>query len=171
MRSSPRALRLTGLILLIAPAALAGQARTFQGGSMDRILGLPGHAVAFTYRRTEASRHGLGIDLGIGIFPAALAGRVLRLQVDAGIAHTQMAGPAALVLKAGVGSRLDVIAAAEFLPGLQAGIAVILPLERRCGLRVDLTRRLLFPDGGVVSQWSLGVGLTILPSRRPARRT
>jgi hypothetical protein len=53
------------------------------------------------------------------------------------------------------------------IPGLQAGVAAIIPLERRCNLRLDLTRRQLFPDGGSVARWSVGFGLTVLTRSRP----
>jgi hypothetical protein len=168
MRLSPAALLVASLTWHSLPATLAAQAVTYQGGSVERFLGEGGHAVAFMYRRTEAAWHGLGIDLGVGVFPVALAVRTARLQVDAGLAMTQRLGPAALILKAGFGSRLDVGPSPEFIPGLQAGAAAVIPIERLCGFRVDLTRRVLFPDGGRVSRWSIGVGLTILPDRRGA---
>lgn len=168
MRLSPRSVLLSCLLLAAVSDGVSAQSSVLEGGSFERVLGQPGHAAAFTYRRTEASRRGLGIDMAVGLFPAALAVRTVRLQVDAGFAWTQALGLAALVLKAGVGSRLDVGPSPELIPGLQAGIAAVIPLERRCGLRLDLTRRQLFPDGGSVAQWSFGVGLTLLPLRRPA---
>jgi len=168
MRLSPASALLSCLLLAAASDGLSAQSSVLEGGSVERFLGQAGHAVAFTYRRTEASRRGLGLDLAVGIFPAALAVRLVRLQVDAGVARTQALGPAALVLKAGVGSRLDVGPSPEIIPGLQAGLAAVIPLERRCGLRLDLTRRVLFPEGGSVAQWSIGVGLTLLPGSRPA---
>jgi hypothetical protein len=159
---------LVTLGLIAAPASAGAQSSAREGGSVERVLGAAGQAVAFTYRRTEASRLGLGIDLAVGIFPAALAVRTVRLMVDAGFARTQRLGPAALILKAGVGTRLDVGPAPEIIPGIQAGIAAIVPLERNAGLRIDLTRRVLFPDGPAVSQWSLGVGISVLWLRSPA---
>ena len=136
--------------------------------TFERILGSGGGNVAFTYRRTEVSRRGSGLDLAIGLFPAALGMRTVRLQVDAGFAATQTIGPAALVLKAGVGSLMDLGLLTQLIPGLQAGVAAIIPLERRCALRLDLTRRQLFPDGEPVALWSLGVGLTVRSAGRPA---
>ncbi len=156
------------LLLATAPNFAAAQLSGFQGASVERILGLGGQASAFTYRRTEVSRGGLGVDLGVGIFPAALAYRTVLLQVDAGLAETQAIGPAALVLKAGVGSLMMLGQSAQIIPGLQAGVAAIVPLERCCGLRLDLTRRQLFPDGGSVALWSLGIGLTVMTRSRPA---
>jgi hypothetical protein len=167
MRLSPRFALLPCLFLAAVPARVLAQLSSFQGASVERLLGLGGEAVAFTYRRTEASRHGLGVDLALGIFPAALAYRTVLLQVDAGLAKTQVIGPAALVLKAGVGSLMNVGQSAQIIPGLQVGVATIIPLERRGSLRLDLTRRLLFGDGGSVALWSLGVGLTVMTRSRP----
>ena len=168
MRLSPVAVLLASLVLPAAPAALAAQGSTLEGGSVERLLGQGGDAVAFTYRRTEASRQGLGIDLAVGFFPAALAGRTVRMQVDAGFARIQWLGPAALILKGGFGSLLDVGPAPEIIPGLQAGVAAVVRLDHLCGLRVDLTRRVLFPDGQSYSLWSLGLGLSLLPGHRGA---
>jgi hypothetical protein len=167
MRLSPNFALLSSLVLAAAPDRAAAQFSSFEGGSFERILGLGGQAVAFTYRRTELSRRGVGLDLGVGIFPAALAVRTVLLQFDAGFARTQSIGPAALVLKAGVGSLMNLGQSAQIIPGLQAGVAAIIPLERRCGLRLDLTRRQFFPDGGSVPLWSIGFGLTVLTRSRP----
>jgi hypothetical protein len=168
MRLSPASALLSCLLLAATSEGVSAQSSVLEGGSVERYLGLPGHAVAFTYRRTEVSRLGFGIDLAVGIFPAALAGSTARLLIDAGFARTQALGAARLVLKAGMGSRLDVGPSPEFIPGLQAGVAAVIPLERGAGLRVDLTRRQVFPDGGSVAQWSVGVGVAILPLRPPA---
>jgi hypothetical protein len=166
---SPRSALLSCLLLAAAPDHASAQYSAFEGGSFERILGLGGQATAFTYRRTEVSRRGVGLDLGVGIFPAALAYRTARLQVDAGFAETQAIGPAALMLKAGVGSLLDLGPSPQIVPGLQAGVAAIIPLEPRCGFRLDLTRRQFFPDGESVALWSLGVGLTVLSLSHPAK--
>ena len=168
MRLSPGFALLPCLLLATAPDFAAAQFSSFKGASVERILGLDRQATAFTYRRTEVSRRGLGVDLGVGIFPAALAYRTVVLQFDAGFAKTQAIGPAALVLKAGAGSLMILGQSAQIIPGLQAGVAAIIPLERCCGLRLDLTRRLFFPDGGSVAHWSLGVGLTVITRGRPA---
>jgi hypothetical protein len=168
MRLSPASALLSCLLLAAAPDGVSAQSSVVEGGSVERYLGQGGHAVAFTYRRTEASRRGLGLDLAVGIFPAWLAVRTARLQVDAGFAQTQALGPAALVLKAGVGSLLDVGPSPQIIPGLQVGIAATIPLEARCSLRLDLTRRQLFPVGGPVARWSIGFGLTVRSLSGPA---
>ena len=168
MRLSPKYALLSCLFLAAAPDRVSAQFSSFEGGSFERDLGLGGQPVAFTYRRTEVSRGGLGLDLGVGIFPAALAARAVLLQFDAGFAQALAIGPATLVLKAGAGSLLNLGQSAQVIPGLQAGVAAIIPLERRCALRLDLTRRQLFPDGEPVALWSLGVGLTVRSAGRPA---
>ena len=168
MRLSPQSALLSCLLLAAMAHGASAQSSVLEGGGFERILGLSGDAVAFTYRRTEVSRRGSGLDLAIGLFPAALGMRTVRLQVDAGFAATQTIGPAALVLKAGVGSLMDLGLLTQLIPGLQAGVAAIIPLERRCALRLDLTRRQLFPDGEPVALWSLGVGLTVRSAGRPA---
>jgi hypothetical protein len=168
MRLSAQSVLLPCLLLATLLHGASAQSSVLEGGSFERVLGLPGHAAAFTYRRTEASRRGFGLDLGIGLFPVALIVRTVRLQLDAGFAFTQAIGPAALVLKAGAGSLMDLGLSTQLIPGLQAGVAAIIPVERRCGLRVDLTRRQLFADGGSVARWSIGFGVTVLTRSRTA---
>jgi len=89
------------------------------------------------------------------------------LQFDAGFAQALAIGPATLVLKAGVGSLLNLGQSAQVIPGLQAGVAAIIPLERRCGLRLDLTRRQVFPESGSIGLWSIGFGFTVMTRSRP----
>jgi hypothetical protein len=168
MHLAPKSALLSCLLLAALADGVSAQSLVFQGGSFERVLGLPGHAVAFAYRRTEASRRGFGLDLGLGLFPVALTVRTVRLQVDAGFALTQAIGPAALVLKAGAGSMMDLGQSTQLIPGLQAGVAAIIPLEGRCSLRLDLTRRQLFPAGESVARWSIGFGLAVLTRSRPA---
>jgi hypothetical protein len=167
MRLSLKYALLSCLVLAAAPDPVSAQFSSFEGASFERVLGRGEPAVAFTYRRTESSRGGLGLDLGVGVFPAALAVRTVLLQFDAGFAYTQAIGPAALVLKAGAGSWMILGQSAQMIPGLQAGVAAIIPLDRRGGLRLDLTRRQLFPDGESVALWSIGFGFTVLTRSRP----
>jgi hypothetical protein len=167
MPLSPNAAVLFALTLAAAPPAVAAQGRAFEGGSVERRLAEGPGSVAFTYRKTDTGPNGLGLDFGAGLFPAYLAVRRVRLQIDAGFARTQFLGPGALILKAGMGSRLDLGLKPSLAPGLQAGAAAVIRLQRDCGIRVDLTRRVIFPGSGRVAQWSLGVGLTAMPARRP----
>ena len=159
---------LIALALAAAPSTAAAQSPRFEGGSFERYLGEGLGNMAFTYRRTDTARNGLGLDFGAGVFPAALAVRIVRLQIDAGFARTQFLGPAALILKAGTGTRLDLGLEPGLVPGFQAGLAAVVRLQRDCGLRVDLTRRVSFPEGGTVSRWSIGIGLSAMPPRRSA---
>jgi hypothetical protein len=167
MRLSPRYALLSCLFLAAAPDRVLAQFSSFEGGSFERDLGLGGQPVAFTYRRTEVSRGGLGLDLGVGIFPAALAARAVLLQFDAGFAQALAIGPATLVLKTGVGSLVNLGQSVQVIPGLQAGVAAIIPLERRCGLRLDLTRRQIYPQSGSIGLWSIGFGFTVMIRSRP----
>jgi hypothetical protein len=138
------------------------------GPSVERFSEGDGNFVTLGLRRTDLARSGNGVDVAVGLVPEALGARVLLLQVDAGFARALPIGPATVLLKSGMGNFLALGAQTELYPGVQAGIGLVLPLQRRLRLRVDLTRRLYFPQDGRLGLWSVSVGLDELPARRPS---
>jgi hypothetical protein len=114
------------------------------------------------YRRTNLREGTLstGMDFTLGLEPRTLAGGTALLQVDAGIARALPVGPATLLLKGGVGNFLAVGSQMELYPGVQGGLAVILPLQKRARVRLDLTRHYYFGDEPL-ALWGLGLGLAV----------
>jgi hypothetical protein len=138
------------------------------GPSVERFSEGDAGFVTIGLRQTDLSRRGIGLDVAVGLVPKALAERTLLLQVDAGFARALPVGPATVLLKGGIGNFLAVGAENELYPGVQAGVAVVIPLDRRSGLRLDLTRHFYFPQDGQLALWSLGFSLAVLPPRRPS---
>ena len=50
----------------------------------------------------------------------------------------------------------------EIYPGAQVGAAVMLPVDQRLELRVDLVQRRYWPrDSDALDMWSVGIGFTV----------
>jgi hypothetical protein len=138
------------------------------GPSVERFSDGDASFVTLGLRRTDLARSGSGLDVALGLVPKELFSSILLLQVDAGFARALPVGPATVLLKGGIGNFLALGAENELYPGVQAGVAVVIPIDRRSGLRVDLARHLYFPQGGQIALWSLGFSLAVLPPRRPS---
>jgi hypothetical protein len=152
--------------LLTGGAAESWAQSRLVGPSVERFSEGRASFVTIGLRRTDLTRSGSGVDLAVGLVPKALSARMLLLQVDAGFAQALPAGPATVLLKGGMSNFLALGAQTELYPGVQAGFAVVLPLQRRLRLRLDLTRHFYFPQGGRLELWSVGIGLAELPARR-----
>jgi hypothetical protein len=160
-------------VLAIATLLTGGTAESWAqsrivGPSVVRFSDGDASFVTVGLRRTDLARSGNGLDLAVGFVPQVLAARILLLQVDAGFARALPVGPATVLLKGGVGNFLGLGAETEFYPGVQAGLAAVIPVARRLRMRVDLTRHFYFPQGGQLALWSLGFSLAELPLRRPS---
>ncbi len=157
---SPRlAVLLLSVCLAIgAPRAAAAQSR-FVGLSVDRYYPEYGAFFALTYRQTDIGRYGGGLDLGVGLVPSALLAHALLTTLDLGVAKSVPAGPATVLLRAGSS---NVVGAAEgFLlyPGVQLGGGILVAVDPRSYLRLDLSRHVYYMGGESTAMWSLGLGV------------
>lgn len=161
MRLPPRLL-LAALQLATAAIDGAAQATRVNGLSMERFYHEGGgYLVAFNYRRTSLGRSGSGLDLGVGLVPAALPGRVVLVPLDVGLARSLPIGPVSVLLKGGAGNLVMFGARNAVYPGGQAGLALLIPFQRRSHLRVDISRRIyISSEGGTVRMWSAGLGIS-----------
>jgi hypothetical protein len=157
----------TATLLTGGTAESWAQSRIF-GPSVERFSEGEGSFVTLGFRRTDLARSGNGVDVAVGLVPQGLGVKMLLLQVDAGFAQALPVGPATVLLKGGFGNFLALGAQTELDPGVQAGIAAVIPLQRRCAVRVDLTRHFYFPRDGQYGLWSLSFGLAVPPPRRPS---
>jgi hypothetical protein len=165
----PSGLIPAALLLTIAPTPGVSQSWTrISGASVERYFEGEYRFTAVTYRRSELGRGGVGLDFGLGLVPQALRSNVVLMGLDAGFAGARRFGPATVMLKGGVSSFMALLAENELFPGLQAGIAFVVPLDRRSGLRLDLGRHVYFPQGETFQLWSLGIGFAMFPAAREA---
>jgi hypothetical protein len=84
--------------------------------------------------------------------------------VDAGFMQAVALGPAALFVKGGATGLLGFGSGlADLIPGLEAGAGVLVRLQRRAALRVDVTRHSFYTDGEHYGLWNFSIGLSVLP--------
>jgi hypothetical protein len=137
------------------------------GATLDRFTyeGSSGET-AFTYRLTGLRPGTLGPELGVSLFPKALAARILVWATDVGAAYN-ISVPGVTVLIKGGGSALTGLSSdVFFLPGVHLGAGAIIRLDKRTGLRLDAIRHLYFEDGETEPIWSIGLGFCSLPRLR-----
>ena len=153
--------------LAMAPALAQGPGERVRlvGLTFDHWRGASGPALLRpTLRLTTYSRGGPGAEFALGTCPDGISihppGVVVGLQ--AGLAHPVHAGPVTFLLKAGgagiaVAGILPDSRLFRLFPGLQAGLGLLLPVDRKTTLRLDVTRH-RYSDwrGG----WSFGVGFS-----------
>ncbi len=150
------------------PAQLAGPA---MGMSMDRFSNGVGRddpgIVAFSYRFSQLRPGSVGFELGVALFPQALPAGVLALAPDLGVAYNVTIPGGSVLLKAG-GSAVMVMGlpGATILPGFHGGGTLLMKVNGRSAVRVDVVRHYYRADGGELGLWSLGLGFAILPRRQ-----
>jgi hypothetical protein len=141
------------------------EAQAIHGVSIERHQLERSPAIA--YRLTRFRPHAPDLDLGVGIFPRYLAHRLLAATLDLGLAQGTPVGSSLLFLRGGGGALL--LAGEGYgglLPGLQAGVALVVPLDPRTALRLDLGEHWYLIDREFEPRWSVGVGFAVLPERR-----
>ena len=145
------------------PSRLQGKAL---GGSIDRFSYEDVSITAFTFRYSELRPGGLGPEVGVSLFPQALPLAALILAPDLGGAFNVSVPGATLLLKGGA-SALTVLApqAAGLRVGYHVGAGLLLRMDNRTGLRVDVIRHFYQDAGETEAIWSIGLGFTTLPRR------
>ncbi len=148
----------------LAAQAPAEPVRLF-GMTLDHWRGSSGALLRPTLRHTSYSRGRPGADLALVIFPDGISfsppGLVLGLQ--AGVAHPVSAGSATLLLK---GGGAGIVAAAihsggpgvHLVPGLQVGLGLLVEVDSKSTLRLDVTRHVYRSNGHSYPVLSFGVG-------------
>ena len=123
-----------------------------------------GAITAFSFHLSRLKHNGLGLEVGVGVFPEYLAARALVLTPDMGVGYN-ISLPVVTLLLRGGGS--GIVAAGqgvgEFLPGAHLGGSVLLQVDRRGALRADLLKRWYVAQGETEQFWSIALGFSILP--------
>jgi hypothetical protein len=145
------------------PSLLQGRAI---GGSIDRFSYEEYSIAAFTIRYSGLRPGGLGPEVGVSLFPQGLPLAALILAPDLGGSFNVSVPGATLLLKGGA-SALTVLApqAAGLRVGYHAGAGLLLRMDNRTGLRVDVIRHFYQDAGETEAIWSIGLGFTTLPRR------
>lgn len=118
-----------------------------------------------TFRLTTYAPRGPGVEFAAVMFPDGISLQPpgLSFGLQAGLAQPVTVGPATFLLKAGgagiaVAGLLADNELFRLVPGIQAGLGVLLPMDRKSTLRLDVTRHVYQPFGARSGVWSVGVG-------------
>jgi hypothetical protein len=162
--------RLATLLLLLSSPLMAPEAPSVRrrGLTLDHWTGAAGPAILRpTYRHTDLPIGRPGLDRAVAMFPDGMSLRppLVTADVQIGLAQQIHLGPVSLLLKGGgaalvsaglLGDRL-----LRVIPGVHAGLGLLLPVDARSMLRADLTRHVYTSDGRTVAMWSVGAGLAV----------
>ena len=163
------ALALLPALAVLASTPAAAQARTesvrLTGMTLDHWSGAGQALLRPTLRLTKYSGRRPGADLAVAIFPdgISLNPPALVVGLQAGLAQPVPIGPGALLVKAGGAGIVAAGVQAEggffhLVPGIQAGLGALIPVDRKSTLRLDVTRHVYPSVGGSWALWSFGFG-------------
>jgi hypothetical protein len=148
----------------VGPTRLEGRAI---GAGIDRFSYEEYSIPAFTFRYSDLRPGDLGPEVGVSLFPQALPLGGLILAPDIGGSFNVSLPGATLLLKGGASA---LTALAPLVVGVRFGFHVggglILRMDGRTGLRVDVIRHFYQDAGETEGVWSIGLGFAVLPRRR-----
>jgi hypothetical protein len=158
-------------LALTSPPALA-QTSPHQvklvGLTFDHWRGASGPALLRpTFRLAMFSRRGPGAEFAVVVFPDGISivppGVLLGLQ--GGVAQPVAVGPVTFLPRAGAAAltAVGLLADGRFVrifPGVQAGLGILIPVDRKSVLRLDLTRHVYDSSYDNVRVWSFGFGVS-----------
>jgi hypothetical protein len=178
------ALILLGLIPMSVPVS-SGHAQQFSGPphprfarglSVDQFIYDEAGLTAVSFRLSALRPSSLNTEIGISLFPSALQARALLLAPDFGAAYhlplatlgdTATGNTATLLIKAGGSALTGLGHDFLFAPGVHLGGGLIVRIDDRTGVRIDVIRHYYQIDGHTEPIWSIGLGITALPRHRP----
>lgn len=142
------------------------------GLTLDHWRGAGGAALLRpTLRFTQLPSGRPGADLALVIFPDGISISPLQvvLGLQAGLAQRIPVGPVSLMVKGGAGGVLAAGAPLRLhlTPGVQGGFGLLVPVDKRSLLRLDVTRHLYHVMDDPVAVWSFGLGFASPFRARP----
>ena len=137
------------------------------GASVDRFIyeGTGITAVSFHYSGLKPNM--LSTEIAAALFPDALDVGALLLAPDIGAAYDASGRGFDLLLKAGLSSLMGVGGGFAFQPGYHFGSGLLIRTGKASGIRLDVVRHVYLIDQETEGIWSVGIGFTSLPGRKP----
>jgi hypothetical protein len=165
------------LVLLLLCACLPSQAALGQepgprirviGFTLDHWTGASGPALLRpTIRFTTWMPRRPGLEVAATVFPDgfSLWHPLLTVGLQAGLAQPVRAGPVTFLLKAGgagivVAAPLGDDRLLRIFPGAHAGLGVLVPVDRKSTVRLDVSRHTYSSLSYGHSVWSFGFGVS-----------
>lgn len=156
------------LALLASPASAqsAGGRTKLVGLTLDHWRGSAGPALLRpTLRLTTYPARGPGADFALVFFPDgfSLFPPLLTVGPQLGAALPVRAGPLTVLLKGGAAGIASAGlfgggSAFHLIPGVQAGLGLFIPVDRKSTIRLDLTRHAYRSSDHSLAVWSVGFG-------------
>jgi hypothetical protein len=119
-----------------------------------------------TLRFTTYSPRGPGAEFAAVVFPDGISIQppALLLGLQGGVVQPITVGPVTFLPRAG-GAALTLMGLLadkliHIVPGVQAGLGVLIPVDRKSTLRLDVTRHVYHSSYDDIGVWSLGFGVT-----------
>jgi hypothetical protein len=120
-----------------------------------------------TLRLTMYSPRRPGLELAAVIFPDGISvyPPAVLLDLQAGLVHPVAAGPVTFLPRVGpaaltaIGLRYDTDPI-RLAPGIQAGLGILIPVDRKSDLRLDVTRHVYDSSYERLGVWSFGFGVS-----------
>jgi hypothetical protein len=137
------------------------------GASVERFIyeGAGITAVAFHYSRLKPNT--LSTEIAAALFPDALQAGALLLAPDIGAAYDARGRGFDLLLKAGLSALMGVGGGFAFQPGYHFGSGLVIRTGKASGIRLDVVRHAYLIDQETEAIWSVGIGFTSMPRRKP----
>jgi hypothetical protein len=137
------------------------------GASVERFIyeGNGITAVSFHYSGLKPSR--LSTEIAAALFPDALDVGALLLAPDFGAAYDARGRGFDLLLKAGFSTLMAVGGGFAFQPGYHFGSGLLIRTGKASGIRLDVVRHAYLIEQETEGIWSVGIGFTSLPRRKP----
>lgn len=135
------------------------------GAGVDRFIYEGNGITAVTFRFSGLRSRALGSEIGVSLFPDALAAGALYLAPDLGAAFNLSGPEFTLLAKGGVSTLAALGGGFEFVPGYHLGAGLIVRTGDRSGVRVDVVRHFYLIENETEAIWSVGLGFTVLPRR------
>jgi hypothetical protein len=138
------------------------------GLTFDHWRGASGPALLRpTLRFTTYSPRGPGAEFAAAVFPDGISIQppALLLGLQAGLVQPITLGPVTFLPRAGGAAltALGLLADSELIhvvPGIQAGLGVLIPVDRKSTLRLDVTRHVYESSYDGLGVWSFGFGVS-----------
>lgn len=164
---------LLALTSATAPAQAPPQRAKLVGFTLDHWRGAEGPALLRpTVRFTTYPRRGPGAEFAAVVFPDGISVHppAVLFGLQAGLTQPLAAGPVTLLPRAGAAAitALGLLSDSDLIrivPGVQAGLGILVPVDRRSSIRLDLTRHAYRSSYGNFRVWSFGVGVSARPPR------
>jgi hypothetical protein len=162
------------LFTLLGPTTLVAQTERGRalpdgpavGAGVDRFIYEGTGITAVTFRFSGLRSRAMGSEIGVSLFPDALAAGALYLAPDLGAAFNLSGSDFTVLAKGGISALAALGGGFGFVPGYHLGGGLIVRLGERSGIRLDVVRHFYLIDNENEGIWSVGLGFTVLPRAR-----